>query len=206
MSANGQQATVILNGTTIDGTGEPPTRGDAIVIESNRIRSVGPIPGDLNLEDREKVRVIDASGQWVMPGLIDGHCHLSFGQPSMPGVSIAKGATSPEFNTLCAAKNAQKVLRSGVTSLSIPGGTWFTDVALREAINSGLLEGPRIFLCRPVYCHLRKHRRRRTFVGWQPGTRPRKTGEQCLGHDHRSAQAVQTWCRLHQVSRQRLGR
>ena len=145
MSANGQQATVILNGTTIDGTGEPPTRGDAIVIESNRIRSVGPIPGDLNLEDREKVRVIDASGQWVMPGLIDGHCHLSFGQPSMPGVSIAKGATSPEFNTLRAAKNAQKVLRSGVTSLSIPGGTWFTDVALREAINSGLLEGPRIF-------------------------------------------------------------
>ena len=91
------------------------------------------------------MRIIDASGQWVMPGLIDAHCHLSFGQPSMPGVSIAKGATSPEFNTLRAAKNAQTVLRSGVTSLSIPGGTWFTDVALREAINSGLIEGPRIF-------------------------------------------------------------
>ena len=145
MSANGQQATVILNGTTIDGTGEAPTTGEAIVIESNRITSVGPIPGDLNLEDREKVRIIDASGQWVMPGLIDAHCHLSFGQPSMPGVSIAKGATSPEFNTLRAAKNAQTVLRSGVTSLSIPGGTWFTDVALREAINSGLIEGPRIY-------------------------------------------------------------
>ena len=145
MSANGQQSLVILNGTTIDGTGGPPVSGDAIVIESNRIRSVGPVPGDLNLEDPEQVRVIDASGQWVMPGLIDAHCHLSFGQPGMPGLDIAKGANSPEFNTLRAARNAQQVLRSGVTSLSIPGGTWFTDVALREAINAGLIEGPRIF-------------------------------------------------------------
>ena len=63
----------------------------------------------------------------------------------MPGVSIAKGTTSPEFNTLRAARNAQKVLRSGVTSISIPGGAWFTDVALREAINNGLIEGPRIY-------------------------------------------------------------
>ena len=145
MSTNGQQTTVILNGTTIDGTGASPTNGEAIVIESNRIKSVGPVPADLNLEDRETARVIDASGQWVMPGLIDAHCHLSFGQPSMPGVSIAKGTASPEFNTLRAARNAQKVLRSSVTSMSIPGGTWFTDVALREAIDSGLLEGPRIF-------------------------------------------------------------
>ena len=145
MSSNGQKTTVILNGTTIDGSGEPPAIGDAIVIENNRIRSVGPVPEDLNLEDRETVRVIDASGQWVMPGLIEGHCHLSFGQPVMPGVGIAKGATSPEFNTLRAARNAQKVLRSGVTSISIPGGTWFTDVALREAINNGMIEGPRIF-------------------------------------------------------------
>ena len=145
MSSNGQQTTVILNGTTIDGSGQPPAIGDAIVIEKNRIKSVGPVPEDLNLEDRETVRVIDASGQWVMPGLIEGHCHLSFGQPVMPGVSIAKGATSPEFNTLRAARNAQTVLRSGVTSISIPGGTWFTDVALREAINNGMIEGPRIF-------------------------------------------------------------
>ena len=57
MSANGQQTMVILNGTTIDGTGDPPASGDAIVIESNRIKSVGPIPEDLNLEDRETVRV-----------------------------------------------------------------------------------------------------------------------------------------------------
>ncbi len=90
-------------------------------------------------------RVIDATGRWIMPGLIDGHCHLSFGQPAMPGVSIGRGTASAEFTTLKAARNAQTILRSGVTSVSIPGGTWFIDVALREAINAGMLEGPRIY-------------------------------------------------------------
>jgi len=145
MSTNGNKTTVIRNGTLIDGTGNPSTGNDAIVVEGNRITSVGPVPAGLNLEDTDRVRVIDASGKWIMPGLIDGHCHLSFGQPVMPGLDIAKGSTSPEFNTLRAARNAQKVLRSGVTSLSVPGGTWFTDVALREAIKAGIIEGPRIY-------------------------------------------------------------
>jgi len=145
MASNSNKAIVIRNGTLIDSNGGPPVDNDAIVVEGNRITSVGPVPGGMNLEDPDKVRVIDASGQWIMPGLIDAHCHLSFGQPVMPGLSIARGSTSPEFNTIRAAINAQKVLRAGVTSLSIPGGTWFTDVALREAINAGLIEGPRIY-------------------------------------------------------------
>ena len=145
MSSNGKQDLVIRNGTLIDSNGGPPVDNHAIVVEGNRITSVGPVPAGMNLEDTDKVRVIDATGQWIMPGLIDGHCHLSFGQPAMPGLSIAKGSTSPEFNTIRAAINAQKVLRAGVTSMSIPGGTWFTDVALREAINAGLIEGPRIY-------------------------------------------------------------
>jgi imidazolonepropionase-like amidohydrolase len=145
MSANGSKTTVIQNGTLIDGSGSPSVQNDSIVIEGNRIRSVGQVPGGLNLEDKDHVQVIDASGQWIMPGLIDAHCHLSFGQPDMPEVSISKGAFNPGFNTLRAARNAQKVMRSGVTSLSIPGGTWYIDVALREAINSGLIEGPRIY-------------------------------------------------------------
>ena len=145
MSSNGTQTTVIRNGTLIDGTGSPPAENDAIVLEGNRIRSVGRVPVDLNLEDRARVQVIDATGQWIMPGLIDAHCHLSFGHPEMPGVSVSKGAISPGFSALRAARNAQKVLRSGVTSLSIPGGIWYIDVALREAVNAGLIEGPRMY-------------------------------------------------------------
>ena len=139
------KTTIIRNGTLIDGSGRDAVDNEAVVIQGNRIRSVGQVPPDVNLEDTDGIEVIDATGKWIMPGLIDAHCHLSFGQPAMPGVGIARGTTSGEFSTLRAARNAQKVLRSGVTSLSVPGGTWFIDVALREAINVGLIEGPRIY-------------------------------------------------------------
>ena len=145
MSTNGAKTTIIRNGTLIDATGQPAVQNDAVVVQGNRILSVGAVPPQINVEDREHVETIDATDKWIMPGLIEGHCHLSFGQPSMPGLSIARGATSPEFSTIRAAKNAQIVLRSGITSLSIPGGTWFIDVALREAINAGMIEGPRIY-------------------------------------------------------------
>lgn len=145
MGANGTKTIVIQNGTLIDGSGNPPRPNDAIVIEGNRIRSTGRLPEDVPIDDQDGVHVIDASGQWIMPGLIDGHCHLSFGYPSMPGLRSAKGTTSPEFSTLRAAQNAQTVLRSGVTSLSVPGGTWFIDTAIRDAIAAGLIQGPRIF-------------------------------------------------------------
>jgi len=145
MSSNGKKPIVISNGTLIDGTGNVPTRNEAIVIQGNRIKSAGRLLGDIKLEDRDSVEVIDAAGQWIMPGLIDAHTHLSYGNPKVPGEARGRGTTRPEFNTLRAAWNARKVLRSGVTSISVPGGTWFTDVAVRDAIKLGLIDGPRVY-------------------------------------------------------------
>lgn len=145
MGGNTTKTLVIQNGTLIDGSGAPPAPNASIVIEGNRIRSVGPLPGDIAVADPDRVEIIDAEGQWIMPGLIDGHCHLSFGYPVMDGVRSASGTISAEFSTLRAAQNAQAILRSGVTSLSVPGGTWFIDAAVRDAIAAGLIEGPRIF-------------------------------------------------------------
>src|SRR5262244_185421 len=144
MSTSGKKSIVISNGTLIDGTGNSPARNDAIVIQGNRIKRTGRLPADIRLEDRDNVEVINAAGQWIMPGLIDAHTHLSYGNPKLPGEDRGKGTTQPEFNTLRAAWNAQKVLRSGVTSISVPGGTWFTDVAVRDAIKLGLIDGPRV--------------------------------------------------------------
>ena len=95
MSANGTQTTIIRNGTLIDGTSQPAFQNDAVVVQGNRILSVGAVPPQINVEDRERVETIDATGKWIMPGLIEGHCHLSFGQPAMPGLNIARGTTSP---------------------------------------------------------------------------------------------------------------
>ena len=149
MGANGAKHTVILNGTLIDGSGADATPNNAIVINGNRIRSVGQLPGDVNLEDKENVQVIDAKGQWVIPGLIDAHSHLSLRQPSIRGIPWPSSA---EHSTLWSARNARRVLHSGVTSISCPGGKWFADVTVRNAINAGLLEGPRIFCAERLLC------------------------------------------------------
>jgi len=137
---------VIRNGTLIDGSGAAPRRNDAIVVEGNRIKHIGALPGDIALDDRRNVAVIDAAGQWIMPGLIDAHCHVSYGYPTIKGEGKGRGTTRPEFSTLKAARSVQKVLRSGVTGLSVPGGTWFTDVGVRDAIKLGLMEGPRMYV------------------------------------------------------------
>ena len=137
---------VIRNGTLIDGSGKAAARNDAIVIEGNKVKSVGALPPDVMLEDSRNVKVIDAAGQWIMPGLIDAHCHMSYGYPMIKGEGKGKGTTRPEFSTLKSARSAQKVLRAGVTSIAVPGGTWFTDVGVRDAIRLGLMQGPRMFV------------------------------------------------------------
>lgn len=141
----GQRTLVIRHGTLIDGSGRPPVTNEALVIEGNRIRSVGRLPGDIRLADDPLTEVIDASGHWIMPGLIDAHTHLSYGYPQLRGEGRGRGTTRPELGVLKAARSAQKVLRAGVTSISVPGGTWFTDVGVRDAIKLGVLEGPRIY-------------------------------------------------------------
>src|SRR5919204_6628355 len=133
MQCSSSQLLVIRHGTLIDGSGGPPVANDALVIDGNRIRSIGPLPPDIR-PDQDGAHVIDATGQWIMPGLIDGHCHLSFGLPSLEGEARVRGTTNPGFTALQAARNAQHVLCSGVTSIAIPGGTWFIDVGLRDAI------------------------------------------------------------------------
>ncbi|MGH7246554.1 MAG: amidohydrolase family protein [Pseudomonadota bacterium] len=146
MNGSAPHIIVIRNGTLIDGSGSPAQRNEAIVIEGSRIKSVGPLPPQIAIDDRRNMAVIDAAGQWIMPGLIDAHCHISYGYPVIKGEGKGGGTTRPEFSTLKAARSVQKVLRSGVTGISVPGGTWFTDVGVRDAIRLGLMEGPRMYV------------------------------------------------------------
>jgi imidazolonepropionase-like amidohydrolase len=134
---------VIQNGTLIDGTGSSPVANKALVISGNRIRSVGALPAGLDTRE-PKVTTIDATGQWILPGLIDAHCHLSYGYPQLPGEGRGRGITRPELMVLKAGRSVQKVLRAGFTGVSCPGGTWFTDLGVRDAIRLGVMEGPRL--------------------------------------------------------------
>jgi imidazolonepropionase-like amidohydrolase len=137
---NSRPRLLIENGTLIDGRGCDPVPNTLVVVEGNRIAHVGPADGRLRPGSPDDT-VIDATGKFILPGLIDAHCHISLHQGALPGV---KYTSSAEFCTLWAAHAIGRVLRAGVTSIAVPGGKWFTDVTVREAVEGGLLEGPRM--------------------------------------------------------------
>ncbi|MBV8735764.1 MAG: amidohydrolase family protein [Alphaproteobacteria bacterium] len=131
---------LIKNGTLIDGSGRDPVTNTLIVVEGNRISHVGGAAGSVRPETPDDT-VIEAAGKFILPGLVDAHCHISLHQGALPG---AKYTSSAEFCTLWASHAIGRILRAGVTSIAVPGGKWFTDVTVREAVDGGLLEGPRM--------------------------------------------------------------
>jgi len=131
---------LIKNGTLIDGSGHDPIMNTLIAVEGNRITHVGTTGAAMRPQTAEDT-VIDATGKFILPGLIDAHCHISLHQGAVPGVRYTSSA---EFCALWAARSIGRVLRAGVTSIAVPGGKWFTDVTVREAVDGGLLEGPRM--------------------------------------------------------------
>jgi imidazolonepropionase-like amidohydrolase len=131
---------VIKDGILIDGSGGDPVPNSLLVVEGNRITLAGETGGSMRPETPDD-RVIDATGKFILPGLIDAHCHISLHQGALPGM---KYTSTAEFCTLWAAHAIGRVLRAGVTSIAVPGGKWFTDVTVREAVEGGLLEGPRM--------------------------------------------------------------
>jgi imidazolonepropionase-like amidohydrolase len=137
---NSSPRLVIKNGTLIDGSGRDPIANSLIVVEGNRISHVGHADESMRPVSPDD-RAIDATGKFILPGLIDAHCHISLHQGALPGV---KYTSSAEFCTLWAAHAIGRVLRAGVTSIAVPGGKWFTDVTVREAVEGGLLVGPRM--------------------------------------------------------------
>jgi imidazolonepropionase-like amidohydrolase len=64
---------VLQGGTLIDATGRPPIEDAVIVVQGERIKAVGK-RGDVPIP--RNARVIDVKGKTILPGLIDGHCHL----------------------------------------------------------------------------------------------------------------------------------
>jgi imidazolonepropionase-like amidohydrolase len=134
---------LIRGGTVLDGSGRASAPTTDVVIRNNRIVAVGDdISPGVTLPPKEQMEAIDATGRTVMPGLIDLHCHMSYGESrTEEEIDLY---TNHEVRTLIAAANAEKVLRAGVTSISDPGGSYFIGVGVREGIKRGLVKGPRM--------------------------------------------------------------
>ena len=90
---------LIKNATVFDATGAKPFAGD-LAVDGNRIAAVGPA-GTLTASDGDSV--IDAGGKFLMPGMTEGHGHLSF-----ENVTATEGliTPTPEEQVFAAARGA----------------------------------------------------------------------------------------------------
>lgn len=133
---------LLEQGRVIDGAANPPREGCSVLVRDNRIHQLGPDASREAVPRGDSLTVIDARGMTVMPGLVDVHCHLTYGESrTEEEIDLY---TSPEMRTLLAAHNATKVLRAGVTSISQPGGSYYIGVGIRDGIRRGLVHGPRM--------------------------------------------------------------
>jgi len=136
------QRTVVRAGKLLDvKTGKIKT-DQAIVIEGDKIVSIGPASAIKFSSADHSINLPNAT---VLPGLIDAHTHLTF-NPSFGYESLA---ISLPREALIGAHNARVTLEAGITTVRNVGASGFTDVALRDAINAGDVPGPRMLVSGP---------------------------------------------------------
>lgn len=132
-------------GKLIDGTGAPPLENAVLLVEANRITELG-IKGEIQIP--HTAEIVEAPTSVLMPGMVDVHVHLAYsGIPHQRAFRAETVDMSYPKMALRAAAYAMDTLKAGFTSvrdLNAPGGVV---IDLRDAINNGYLNGPRIKAC-----------------------------------------------------------
>jgi imidazolonepropionase-like amidohydrolase len=126
-------------GDVVDGTGAPVARSTDVLVEADRIVEVGPGVNEAAGQDCTR---IDVTGCTVLPGLIDSHCHITFGEPASNDELFAHRPLSTSL--LLAAFNVRKLLLAGVTGFLDADCIGDLGPALRDGIEAGLVTGPRM--------------------------------------------------------------
>ncbi len=140
----------------IDGLGRARERA-TLLVQDDRIAAIGD---DRQVTVPRGARVIDARGMTVLPGLIDCHVHLCLGGDA--DVLRAIREEDPALTLLKAARSARTTLESGFTTVRDLGFRDHSIFSLRQAIQDGLLPGPRILAAGLVVCMTGGHAR---FIG-----------------------------------------
>lgn len=126
---------LIRNGTLIDGTGKPAVQDAAIVIQDNKITSIGKA-NEIKLSNSEMVE-IDVKGGYILPGFFDTHVHLLF-----EGFNMVRDMQEPfSARFYKSIGNMRRTIEAGVTSVRDAGGA---DAGVKQSVENGEIIGPRM--------------------------------------------------------------
>lgn len=156
------QVTKITGARLIDGTGAEPVDDATILVENGRISYVGPA-AQCPPTDPEAARSIDVAGRTVTPGFFDAHVHFL-----MDNNGDFRNRLLKNFPTVTVFERAQRMrdtLHAGVTTARDLGGI---DAGYREAVERGLIEGPRLHVAVRLMSHTGGHADFRLPSGFDP--------------------------------------
>ncbi|MCJ1779441.1 amidohydrolase family protein [Staphylococcus sciuri] len=120
---------IIKNINLIDGTGKDIQRGVDIKVENHVISEIGThLNGD---------NIIEGNGQYLLPGMIDSHVHVMLEMEPLE----RRLATPFSYNFYKAIDHLKRTVDAGVTTVRDALGA---DLGLKEAVNDGLILGPRL--------------------------------------------------------------
>jgi imidazolonepropionase-like amidohydrolase len=144
-----------LDGTVIIGDGTLIENG-VVVVEKDKIVKVTEGNGSLPRDTKK----ISLAGKTLLPGFIDCHVHLCSDCSPDPLVAIA--SEPPAMTALKGAEFARQTLMGGVTTVRDMGGKDGVDIILRDAVQSGMISGPRMVVSGKLICMTGGH-------GWPMG-------------------------------------
>ena len=146
--ASADRSTLFINATILDGSEHMEPQPDmAVVVERGVITWMGL---SAVAQAPAGAEVIDLAGAYLMPGLINMHVHLcGSGKPVSAGDAgtLMKKLDNPVGRAIVRhilKGSAQQQLASGVTTVRGAGDPLFADLAVRDAIDAGKYQGPRL--------------------------------------------------------------
>ena len=118
--------------------------GQTIIVVGETIQSIAPTA---NVQAQSGDTVVDLSALTVLPGLIDVHTHLTMNTDFDPFLEVTSTDAKEAINGVA---NARTTLMAGFTTVRNVGAGGYTDVDLRDAINTGQVPGPHMLVSGPA--------------------------------------------------------
>jgi imidazolonepropionase-like amidohydrolase len=116
-------------------------RDAVVVVTGDRIVAVGPA---VSVTIPAGARTIDLGDATLLPGFIDAHTHIIGRGLADPRSDVAAFRDFAAYGAIVGVENARRTLMAGFTTIRNLGSSNFDDLALRQAIDGGVVPGPRM--------------------------------------------------------------